>query len=58
MLTPPPEHVLGLIGAAGGLQPVADRFANGFNDPSDFENYFYDPAKTEAYLREVKDPTS
>ncbi|MFJ9434463.1 styrene monooxygenase/indole monooxygenase family protein [Streptomyces sp. NPDC101490] len=53
MLAPPPEHVLNLIGAAGALQPVADRFANGFNDPSDFENFFYDPEKTSAYLGEV-----
>ncbi|HEY9369782.1 styrene monooxygenase/indole monooxygenase family protein [Streptomyces sp.] len=53
MLGVPPEHVLNLIGAAGQLQPVADRFANGFNDPADFENYFYDPAKTGAYLESV-----
>ncbi|MEV6399868.1 styrene monooxygenase/indole monooxygenase family protein [Streptomyces sp. NPDC051907] len=43
MLGVPPEHVLGLIGAAGELPAVANRFANGFNDPSDFEEYFYDP---------------
>ncbi|MFD5557362.1 styrene monooxygenase/indole monooxygenase family protein [Streptomyces sp. NPDC127068] len=53
MLAPPPEHVLNLIGAAGGLQPVADRFANGFNDPADFEGFFYDPDKANAYLAEV-----
>ena len=53
MLAPPPEHVLNVLGAAGELQPVADRFANGFNDPSDFENWFFDPAKAEAYLAEV-----
>ncbi|MGW5781110.1 styrene monooxygenase/indole monooxygenase family protein [Streptomyces sp. NPDC003863] len=53
MLAPPPEHVLNLLGAAGGLQPVADRFANGFNDPADFENFFFDPEKTNAYLAEV-----
>ncbi|MFG2135994.1 styrene monooxygenase/indole monooxygenase family protein [Streptomyces sp. NPDC048650] len=50
MLAPPPEHVLNVIGAAGALQPVADRFANGFDDPSDFENFFYDPDKANAYL--------
>ncbi|MFJ4769046.1 styrene monooxygenase/indole monooxygenase family protein [Streptomyces uncialis] len=50
MLGAPPEHVLNLIGAAGALQPVADRFANGFNDPSDFENFFFEPGKAEAYL--------
>ncbi|RII15983.1 Styrene monooxygenase StyA [Streptomyces sp. YIM 130001] len=53
MLGPPPEHVLNLIGAGGDLQPIADRFANGFNDPADFENFFYEPALTEAYIGEV-----
>ncbi|MFE7314505.1 styrene monooxygenase/indole monooxygenase family protein [Streptomyces sp. NPDC057555] len=50
MLAPPPEHVLNLIGAGGQLQPVADRFANAFNNPADFENFFYEPEKTAAYL--------
>ncbi|EPH45422.1 styrene monooxygenase/indole monooxygenase family protein [Streptomyces aurantiacus] len=50
MLSPPPEHVLNLLGAAGELQPVADRFANGFNDPGDFENYFYEAELAEAYV--------
>ncbi|WP_030685309.1 styrene monooxygenase/indole monooxygenase family protein [Streptomyces sp. NRRL B-1347] len=53
MLAPPPEHVLTLLGAAGDLKPVADRFANGFNDPADFEDYFYEAARAEAYLAEV-----
>ncbi|MFC8830311.1 styrene monooxygenase/indole monooxygenase family protein [Streptomyces sp. NPDC057137] len=53
MLAPPPEHVLNMFAAAGRLQPVADRFANGFNDPADFENFFYDAEKTEAYLAAV-----
>lgn len=58
MLGVPPEHVLNLIGAAGQLQPVADRFANGFNNPADFENFFYDPEKTNAYLAEVSGAAS
>ncbi|MFE3586588.1 styrene monooxygenase/indole monooxygenase family protein [Streptomyces niveus] len=53
MLAPPPEHVLRMFEAAGRLQPVADRFANGFDDPSDFENFFYDAEKTDAYLAAV-----
>ncbi|MER8072633.1 styrene monooxygenase/indole monooxygenase family protein [Streptomyces sp. NPDC094034] len=53
MLGVPPEHVLNLIGAAGQLRPVADRFANGFNDPADFENFFYEPEKTNAFLKEA-----
>jgi hypothetical protein len=53
MLAPPAEHVLELVGAAEGLPVVADRFANGFDDPADFESYFYDAEKTRAYLSEV-----
>ncbi|MBW5424711.1 FAD-binding oxidoreductase [Streptomyces sp. BG9H] len=53
MLGAPPEHVLNILGAAGQLQPVADRFANGFDDPADFENFFYDPDKAAAYLESV-----
>ncbi|MFI6471978.1 styrene monooxygenase/indole monooxygenase family protein [Streptomyces sp. NPDC050516] len=55
MLGVPPEHVLNLIGAAGQLKAAADRFANGFNDPADFENFFYEPEKTAAYLAQVTD---
>lgn len=50
MLGPPPEHVLGLIGAAGQIQPVADRFANGFDNPADFEEWFFDPGLAQGYL--------
>ncbi|WP_055588531.1 styrene monooxygenase/indole monooxygenase family protein [Peterkaempfera griseoplana] len=53
MLAPPPEHVLNLIGAAGQLQPVADRFANGFDNPADFEEWFFEPEKAGAYLESV-----
>ncbi|MFE3599024.1 styrene monooxygenase/indole monooxygenase family protein [Streptomyces sp. NPDC059142] len=53
MLSPPPRHVLDLIAAGSRHQRVADRFANGFDDPSDFEHFFYDPEKTAAYLASV-----
>jgi hypothetical protein len=53
MLAPPPEHILNLFGAATQIQPVADRIANAFNDPADFENFFYEPEKTQAYLAEL-----
>ncbi|MFJ7202372.1 styrene monooxygenase/indole monooxygenase family protein [Streptomyces sp. NPDC098789] len=58
MLGAPPEHVLELIGAAGRLQPVADRFANGFDNPADFDAYFYDPEDTADYLAEVASAAS
>ncbi|QNP70242.1 FAD-binding oxidoreductase [Streptomyces roseirectus] len=50
MLAPPPEHVVDLLGAAGQLQPAADRFANAFDNPADFEDFFYEPELTAAYL--------
>lgn len=34
---------------------MAHRFVNGFDDPSDYEEYFFDPAKTAAYLKSVAD---
>ncbi|MFJ6212995.1 styrene monooxygenase/indole monooxygenase family protein [Streptomyces sp. NPDC092296] len=53
MLAPPPEHVLGLIAAGDLAQPVANRFANGFDDPADFEDWFFEPEKAEAFLASV-----
>jgi hypothetical protein len=53
LLTPPPPHVLNLLGAAGQLPAVAHRFANGFDDPRDFFEWFMDPVKADAYLAEV-----
>ena len=50
MLAPPPGHVLELIGAGGVLPSVADRIANGFDDPADFGDWFYDPERATAFL--------
>ncbi|MFC5890717.1 MULTISPECIES: hypothetical protein [Kitasatospora] len=46
----PPEHVLGLIVAAGEVLAVADRFANGFDTPADFEQWFLEPEGAAEYL--------
>ncbi|MEU4891502.1 styrene monooxygenase/indole monooxygenase family protein [Streptomyces sp. NPDC044780] len=53
MLGPMPEHVVNLFGAGVTFPAVAHRIANGFDDPSDFEDFFYDPEKTAAYLDQV-----
>jgi 2-polyprenyl-6-methoxyphenol hydroxylase-like FAD-dependent oxidoreductase len=50
MLAPPPAHVLELIAAGGVRQSVADRIANGFDDPADFEGWFYDPERATSFL--------
>jgi Styrene monooxygenase A putative substrate binding domain len=53
LLTPPPEHVVKILGVAQGNETVARRFVNGFSDPSDFRHWFMDPEKADAYLAEV-----
>ncbi|OPF72785.1 oxygenase [Streptomyces antioxidans] len=55
MLAPPPEHIVNLLAAGSSFPAVARRVANGFDDPSDFENFFYEPEKTAAYLDEVRE---
>ncbi len=53
LLLPPPPHVLNVLGAAGQFPAVAHRFANGFDNPPEFYDWFMDPGKAEAYLAEV-----
>src|SRR6201994_1817764 len=53
MLQPPPPHAVQILGAASQHQAIADRFANGFNDPRDFFTWFMDPAKAATYLESV-----
>jgi hypothetical protein len=49
----PPEHVQAVLGVAQTNQAVADRFANGFNDPSDLADWFFEPEKCQQYLAGV-----
>ncbi|MCQ8768900.1 styrene monooxygenase/indole monooxygenase family protein [Streptomyces telluris] len=59
MLAPrQPPHVRELLAAAAGLQPVADRIANGFDDPADFADYFYEPERAAAYVAEAEKAAS
>lgn len=53
LLSPPPEHVLQVLGAASQNPTVAQRFVNGFDDPRDYDEWFMDPGKAAAYLAEV-----
>ena len=53
LLLPPPPHVLNMLGAAGQFPPIAHRFANGFDNPPEFYDWFMDPVKADAYLAEV-----
>jgi hypothetical protein len=53
LLTPPPPHLLNLLGAATQDQRVAYRFVNGFDDPRDYEKWFMAPDRADAYLAEL-----
>ncbi|GAA1286387.1 styrene monooxygenase/indole monooxygenase family protein [Saccharothrix xinjiangensis] len=53
MLQPPPEHVMRIFGAALEHPAVAHRFANCFADPSDLEEWFFDPELADRYLASV-----
>ncbi|MEU6263819.1 styrene monooxygenase/indole monooxygenase family protein [Saccharopolyspora shandongensis] len=53
MLKPSPPHVLRLLGAAVEIPAIRNRFANGFDDPADFESWFLDPAGAENYLESL-----
>ena len=53
MLQPPPPHIVQVLGAASLHQQIADRFANGFNDPRDLFTWFMDPARSASYLETV-----
>lgn len=54
MLTPPPPHVLEIMGTACAEPRLAHRIANGFDDPRDFFPWFADPAAAQSYLSELK----
>jgi 2-polyprenyl-6-methoxyphenol hydroxylase-like FAD-dependent oxidoreductase len=50
MLQPPRDHVFDLLYTGARLPEVAHRFANAFDDPADFEDFFYEEEKAAAYL--------
>lgn len=54
MLQPPPPFVLEIMGTACATPRLAQRMANGFDDPRDFFPWFADPAAAGAYLSELK----
>jgi len=56
LLSPPPEHVLKILAAGNESPEVAHRFANGFNNPADYFDWFMFPDKAEAYLAKVAAP--
>jgi hypothetical protein len=55
LLLPPPQHVLDLLGAATRESRIARRFANGFDEPRDFFNWFMTPSDAADYLIDIAD---
>jgi len=53
LLGPPPQHVLDLLVAGNDHPEIARRFANGFNDPRDFFDWFMEPDKAGQYLADI-----
>jgi Styrene monooxygenase A putative substrate binding domain len=50
MLQPLPPHVQQILGAASMNPTIARRFANGFSDPNDYQNWFMTPDAADQYL--------
>jgi flavin-dependent dehydrogenase len=45
LLTPPPPHILNLMGAATQVPALARKIANGFNNPPDYNPWWFDAAE-------------
>lgn len=52
MLSPPPQHLLELLGAASQSQPLASAIANGFDDPRNFAPWWFDAQSCQAFIQE------
>ncbi|ENH6340155.1 FAD-binding oxidoreductase [Burkholderia vietnamiensis] len=52
LLTPPPPHVLELLGAAGQYPTLAGTLVDGFDDPRRFAPWWFEPAACAAMIRE------
>jgi hypothetical protein len=53
LLQPPPPHVLNIMGSAQAFPVLANRIANGFNDPRDFFPWFAVPEEADRYLQQL-----
>ncbi|HEY2462394.1 MAG TPA: styrene monooxygenase/indole monooxygenase family protein [Candidatus Acidoferrum sp.] len=47
LLTPPPPHILQLMGAATQNPALARKIANGFNNPPDYNPWWFDPTEAQ-----------
>ena len=53
LLFPPPEHIVNMLGACQAVPAMASRVANGFNDPRDYSEYWFDPAACDKAIKDA-----
>lgn len=51
LLFPPPDHIVKLLATAQHAPALASRIANGFNDPRDYAEYWFDAADAERLMQ-------
>lgn len=56
LLGPPPPQVLQLMGAASQIPPLASKIANGFNNPPDYNPWWFDAAEADKLLGSFSPP--
>jgi Styrene monooxygenase A putative substrate binding domain len=54
LLTPPPPHILQLLGAASQSPALASKIVNGFNNPPDYSPWWFVPAEAEKLIRQLQ----
>jgi flavin-dependent dehydrogenase len=54
LLTPPPPQVLQLMGAASQIPKLAGIIANGFNNPPDYNPWWFDAAEAEKLIQRLQ----
>jgi hypothetical protein len=50
LLTPPPPHILQLMGAASEIPALASKITNGFNNPPAYNPWWFDPAEAQKVI--------
>jgi len=53
LLIPPAPQILQLMGAASQIPSLASRIANGFNNPPDYEPWWFDSGKAEEVIKSL-----
>ena len=52
LLTPPPPHILDLLGAASQSQAIASNIVNAFDDPRRFAPWWFEADACQTFIRE------